>query len=33
MYIEGSLHSRKWKDQGGNEKELIEIRADALQVL
>lgn len=32
-YIEGSLRTRKWKDQAGNEKEVTEIRADVLQLL
>jgi len=32
-YIEGSLRTRKWKDQNGNEKEVTEIRADVLQLL
>ena len=33
VYIEGSLKTRKWKDQRGNEKEVTEIRADVLQLL
>lgn len=33
VYIEGSLRTRKWKDQAGNEKEVTEIRADVLQLL
>ena len=33
VYIEGSLRTRKWKDQSGNEKEVTEIRADVLQLL
>lgn len=33
VYIEGSLHIRKWKNQSGNEKEMTEIRADVLQLL
>ena len=33
VYVEGSLRTRKWKDQSGNEKEVTEIRADVLQLL
>ena len=33
VYIEGSLRTRKWKDQRGAEKEITEIRADELQLL
>ncbi|WP_279742755.1 single-stranded DNA-binding protein [Acinetobacter johnsonii] len=33
VYIEGSLRTRKWKDQSDNEKEVTEIRADVLQLL
>lgn len=33
VYIEGSLRTRKWKDQSGSEKEITEIRADELQLL
>ena len=33
VYIEGSLKTRKWKDQSGNEKEVTEIKADVLQLL
>ena len=33
VYIEGSLKTRKWKDQSGNEKEITEIKADVLQLL
>ena len=33
VYIEGSLRTRKWKDSKGAEKEITEIRADALQLL
>ena len=33
VYIEGSLRTRKWKDQSGHEKEVTEIRADVLQLL
>jgi len=33
VYIEGSLRTRKWKDQSGSEKEITEIRADVLQLL
>ena len=32
-YIEGSLRTRKWKDQSSNEKEVTEIRANVLQLL
>ena len=32
-YSEGSLRTRKWKDQSGSEKEITEIRADELQLL
>ena len=30
-YIEGSLRTRKWKDQNGIDREVTEIRADVLQ--
>lgn len=33
VYIEGSLRTRKWKDQSSHEKEVTEIRADVLQLL
>ena len=33
VYVEGSLRTRKWKDQRGAEKEITEIRADELQLL
>ena len=33
VYVEGSLRTRKWKDQSGNEKEVTEIKADVLQLL
>ena len=33
VYVEGSLRTRKWKDQSGSEKEVTEIRADELQLL
>ena len=33
VFIEGSLKTRKWKDSKGAEKEITEIRADALQLL
>ena len=33
VYVEGSLRTRKWKDQSGNEKEVTKIRADVLQLL
>lgn len=32
-YIEGSLRTRKWKDPNGVDREVIEIRADVLQLL
>ena len=32
-YIEGSLRTRKWKDQNGIDREVTEIRADVLQLL
>lgn len=32
-YIEGSLRTRKWKDQNGVDREVTEIRADILQLL
>lgn len=32
-YIEGSLRTRKWKDQSGADREVTEIRADVLQLL
>ncbi len=33
VYVEGSLRTRKWKDQSGNEKEVTEIKGDVLQLL
>ena len=33
VYVEGSLRTRKWKDQSGSEKEITEIRVDELQLL
>lgn len=33
VYIEGSLRTRKWKDQNGVDREATEIRADVLQLL
>ena len=33
VYIEGSLRTRKWKDQSGADREVTEIRADILQLL
>lgn len=33
VYIEGSLRTRKWKDQSGSDREVTEIRADELQLL
>ena len=32
-YIEGSLRTRKWKDQNSVDREVTEIRADVLQLL
>ena len=32
-YIEGSLRTRKWKDQSGADREVTEIRADVLQLI
>ena len=33
VYIEGSLRTRKWNDQNGQERYSTEIRADQLQML
>ena len=33
VYIEGSLRTRKWNDQNGQERYSTEIRADSLQLL
>ena len=33
VYIEGSLRTRKWKDQNGQDREQTESRADVLQLL
>lgn len=33
VYIEGSLHTRKWKDSKGNDRETVEIKARELQLL
>lgn len=33
VYIEGSLKTRKYKDQNGIDREITEIRADVLQLL
>ena len=33
VYIEGSLRTRKWKDQSGADREMVEVRADVLQLL
>ena len=33
VYVEGSLRTRKWKDQSGADREVTEIRADELQLL
>ena len=33
VYIEGSMRTRKWKDQNGVDREVTEIRADELQLL
>ena len=32
-YIEGSLRTRKYKDQSGADREVVEVRADVLQLL
>lgn len=33
VYVEGSLHTRKWKDQQGIERYTTEIRATSMQML
>ena len=33
VYIEGSMRTRKYKDQSGADREVTEIRADILQLL
>ena len=33
VYIEGSLRTRKWNDQNGQERYSTEVRADSLQML
>ena len=33
VYVEGSLRTRKWTDQSGQERYTTEIRADAMQML
>ena len=33
VYIEGSLRTRKWKDQSGADRGVTEIRADVLQLI
>ena len=33
VYIEGSMRTRKWKDQSGADREVTEIKADVLQLL
>ena len=33
VYIEGSMRTRKWKDNKGTDREITEIRADELQLL
>ena len=33
VYIEGSLRTRKWKEQSGADREIVEVRADGLQLL
>ena len=33
VYIEGSMRTRKWKDQSGADREVTEIRADVLQLI
>ena len=33
VYVEGSIHTRKWTDKDGQEKYSTEIRADSMQML
>lgn len=33
VYIEGSLRTRKWQDQNGQDRYITEIRADSMQML
>ena len=33
VYIEGSLRTRRWKDQSGADREVTEILADVLQLI
>ncbi len=33
MYVEGSIRTRKWTDQSGQERYSTEIRADTMQML
>ena len=33
VYIEGSLHTRKWKDQNGNDRYTTEIRGSSMTML
>ena len=33
VYIEGSLHTRKWQDQSGNDRYTTEIKAATMQML
>ena len=33
VYIEGSLHTRKWKDQNGNDRYTTEIRGNTMTML
>ena len=33
VYSEGSMRTRKWKDQSGADREVTEIKADVLQLL
>lgn len=33
VYIEGSMRTRKYKDQSGTDREVTEIRADVLQLI
>ncbi len=33
VYIEGSLHTRKWQDQNGQDRYTTEIRAESMQML
>lgn len=33
VYVEGSLHTRKWQDKEGKDRHTTEIRADSMQML